>query len=69
MPLLETPGHSQVNLGQSLVDHCSFLLEKKLENLTVATRLENVSFHSNPKEGQCQRMFKVKVKVKSLSHA
>ena len=34
-----------------------------LENLAVATGLEKVSFHSNPKERQCQRMFKVKVKV------
>ena len=25
----------------------------------VATGLEKVSFHSNPKEGQCQRMLKV----------
>ena len=25
-PLLETPGHSQTSLGQSLVCHCSFLL-------------------------------------------
>ena len=25
---------------------------------TVATGMEKVSFHSNPKEGQCQRMFK-----------
>ena len=30
-----------------------------LENLAVATRLEKVSFHSNPKERQCQRMFKL----------
>ena len=30
-----------------------------LENSAVATGLEKVSFHSNPKEGQCQRMFKV----------
>ena len=30
-----------------------------LENLTVATGLEKVSFHSNPKEGQCQIMFKL----------
>ena len=29
-----------------------------LENSAVATGLEKVSFHSNPKEGQCQRMFK-----------
>ena len=36
-----------------------------LENSAVATGLEKVSFHSNPKERQCQRM--LKVKVKSLS--
>jgi len=30
-----------------------------LENSAVATGLEKVSFHSNPKEGQCQRMLKV----------
>ena len=29
-----------------------------LENLAVATGLEKVSFHSNPKETQLQRMFK-----------
>ena len=26
-----------------------------LENSAVATELEKVSFHSNPKEGQCQK--------------
>ena len=30
-----------------------------LENLSVATGLEKVSFHSNPKERQCQRMLKL----------
>ena len=30
-----------------------------LENSAVATGLENVSFHSNPKERQRQRMFKL----------
>ena len=30
-----------------------------LENSAVAIGLEKVSFHSNPKEGQCQRMFKL----------
>ena len=39
-----------------------------VENSAVATGLEKVSFHSNPKERQRQRMLKVKVKVKSLSH-
>ena len=30
-----------------------------LENSAVATGLETVSFHSNPKERQCQRMWKL----------
>ena len=30
-----------------------------LENLAVATVLEKVSFHSSPKERQCQRMLKL----------
>ena len=29
------------------------------ESSAVATGLENVSFHSNPKERQCQRMLKL----------
>ena len=40
-----------------------------LENSAVATGLEKVSFHSNPKEGQYQRMFKLpssKVMLKIL---
>ena len=31
-----------------------------LENSAVATGLEKVSFHSNPKERQCQRMLKLR---------
>ena len=35
-------------------------MSANLENLAVATGLEmSVCLHSNPKEGQCQRMFKV----------
>ena len=30
-----------------------------LENSAMVTGLEKVSFHSNPKERQCQRMFKL----------
>ena len=30
-----------------------------LENSAVATGLEKVSFHSNPKERQCQRIFRL----------
>ena len=32
-----------------------------LENSAVATGLEKVSFHPNPKEGQCQRMLKLHI--------
>ena len=34
-------------------------MQANLENSAVATVLEKVSFHSNPKERQCQRMFKL----------
>ena len=34
-------------------------MSANLENSTVATGLEKVSFHSNPKERQCQRMLKL----------
>ena len=36
---------------------CCTQYATNLENSAVATELEKVSFHSNPKEGQCQRMF------------
>ena len=35
------------------------ICQQNLENSAVATGLEKVSFHSNPKERQCQRMFKL----------
>ena len=34
-------------------------MQANLENSTVPTRLEKVSFHSNLKERECQRMFKL----------
>ena len=39
-----------------------------LENLAVATVLEKVSFHSNPKERQCQKMFNY-CTIALISHA
>ena len=39
-----------------------------LENSVVATGLEKVSFHSSPKERQCQRMFKY-CTIALISHA
>ena len=38
-----------------------------LENSAVATELEKVSFHYNPKESQCQRIFKCT--ITHISHA
>ena len=32
---------------------------REMEHSTVAPGLEKVRFHSNPKEGQCQRMFRL----------
>ena len=48
-----------VELFQILKDDAGKALNisANLENSAVATGLENVSFHSNPKEKQCQRFF------------
>ena len=51
-----------VELFQILKDDAVKVLHSlpaNLENSAVATGLEKVSFHSNPKERQCQRMFKL----------
>ena len=45
-----------------------------LENSAVATGLEKVSFHSNPKERQCQKIYKlphncIHLKVLTYSYA
>ena len=39
-----------------------------LESSAVATGLEKVSFHSNPKERQCQRMFKLLYNCTHATH-
>ena len=43
-------------------------MSANLENSAVATGLENVSFHSNPKERQCQRMLKECNTIALISH-
>ena len=50
-----------IELFQILKDgeSASLNMTTNLENSAVATGLEKVSFHSNPKERQCQRMFKL----------
>ena len=47
-----------VELFQILKDD-AVNMSANLENSAVTKGLEKVSFHSNPKEGQCQRMFKL----------
>ena len=51
-----------VELFQILIDDAvndAFSMPANMENSTVATGLGKVSFHSNPRERQCQRMFKL----------
>ena len=48
-----------VELFQILKDDAALNRPANLENSSVVTGLENVSFHSNPKERQCQRMPKL----------
>ena len=43
-------------------------MSANLENSAVATGLEKVSFHSNPKERQCQRMLELLHNYTHLTH-
>ena len=58
-----------VELFQILEDDAVKMLHSaNLENSAVATGLEKVSFHSNPKERQCQRMLKLPHNCTHLTH-
>ena len=61
-----------VELFQILKDDAVKVLhsvcQQILENSAVATGLEKVSFHSNPKERQCQRMLKLPYKYIHFTH-
>ena len=59
-----------VELFQILKDDASaaFNMPANLENSAVATGLEKVSFHSNPKERQCQRMLQLPHNCTHLTH-
>ena len=48
-----------VDLFQILKDDAALNMPANLENSAVATGLKKVSFHSNPKERQCQRRLKL----------
>ena len=51
-------GRIPVELFQILKDD-AVNMPANLENSAVATGLEKVSFHSNPRERQCQRMLRL----------
>ena len=46
-------------LKDDAVEIAALNMPANLENSAVATGLEKVGFHSNPKERQCQRMLKL----------
>ena len=61
----------RVELFQTLKDDAvsaALNMPTNLENSAVATGLEKVSFHSNPKERQCQRMLKLQHNCTHLTH-
>ena len=61
-----------VELFQILKDDAVKVLHSvmpaNLENSAVATGLENISFHCNPKERQCKRLFKLPHNCTHLTH-
>ena len=58
-----------VELFQILKNESAALnMSANLENSAVATGLKKVSFHSNPKERQCQRMLKLLHNCTHLTH-
>ena len=57
-----------VELFQILKDDAALNMPANLENSTVTTGLEKVSFHPNTKERQCQRMLKLLQNCTHLTH-
>ena len=49
----------QILKGDAVNESAALNMPANLENSAAATGLEKVSFHSNPKERQCQRMLKL----------
>ena len=49
------------------VDGTVLIMPVNLENSAVAAGTQKVSFHSNPKEGQSQRMFKLPYKCTNFT--
>ena len=49
----------QILKDDAVEESAALNMPANLENSAVATGLEKVSFHFNPKERQCQRMLKL----------
>ena len=62
------PGELFQILKDDAVKVLHSICQQNLENSAVATGLEKVSFHSNPKERQCQRMLKLLHNYSHLTH-
>ena len=57
-----------IELFQILKDDAALNMPANLENSTVTTGLEKVSFHPNTKERHCQRMLKLLQNCTHLTH-
>ena len=55
-------------LKDDAVRSAALNMPANLENSAVATGLEKVTFHSNPKERQCQRLLKLLHNCTHLTH-
>ena len=55
-------------LKDDAVESAALNMPANMENSVVATGLEKVSFHSNPKERQCQRMLRLPHNCTHLTH-
>ena len=61
-------GGDRINPGRLCCESAALNMPANLENSAVATGLEKVSFHSDPKERQCQRMLKLPHNYTHLTH-
>ena len=66
--LVEVMEFSISNPQRWCCESAALNIPANLENSAVATGLEKASFHSNPKERQCQRMLKLLHSCTRLTH-
>ena len=59
---------TEIVVHDDAVKSAALNMPANLENSAVATGLEKVSFHSNPKQRQCQRMLKLLHNGTHLTH-